>query len=119
MRAEVCGKKSKVVTESGEGETDATFAARTSGPTLEELEAMYLKPKRQVTRARLPWPLEMRPGRTRSTLRGAGGAVATAQPCGEFCRLDGILRRGESKTPWPLAPGTKMRVPMPQKRPAN
>ncbi|MCU0790970.1 MAG: D-alanyl-D-alanine carboxypeptidase, partial [Nitratireductor sp.] len=44
MRAEVCGKKSKVVTESGEGESDATFAAKASGPTLEELEERYLKP---------------------------------------------------------------------------
>ncbi len=118
MRAEVCGKKSKVVTELGEGETDATFAARTSGPTLEELEAIYLKPKGNDTRS-IAVALGNATGPDPFNLTGTGGAVATAQPADSSAALTAFSDAENAKTPWPLAPGTTMRVPVPQKRPAN
>lgn len=110
MREEVCSKKKKV-TESGEGEEgEAGLAA--SGPTLEELEEIYLKPKGSNTASIAialgnasgpdPYGLLAPPVETATTsfaasadAGGVGGAVA-----------------------WPIVPGTKGDpVPVPTPRP--
>lgn len=124
MRAEVCGKKSKVVTESGEGESGDTFAARTSGPTLAEMEEMYLKPK-TTSAPSISLALGNATGPDPFNLLGAT-AVAAATPQSDLATMDEpatvtAFSEGEqSQTPWPVTPGTKgVKVPIPQKRPAN
>ena len=130
MRAEVCGKKAKVVTESGEGESGGeTFAARTSGPTLAEMEEMYLKPKTTST-ASISLALGNATGPDPFNLLGATALAQTAAPGETVAQGDALIdepatvtafSQGDaSQTPWPVTPGTKgVKVPIPQRRPAN
>jgi D-alanyl-D-alanine carboxypeptidase len=124
MRAEVCGKKAKVVTESGEGESGETFAART-GPTLVEMEAMYLKPKTASTSS-ISLALGNATGPDPYNLLGATAVAAAPQAGGDpLANLDepatvtAFSEGDASQTPWPITPGTDgVKVPIPQKRPA-
>lgn len=121
MRAEVCGRKSKVVTESGEGETDATFAARTSGPTLEELEEQYLKPKTREVRS-IAVALGNATGPDPYNLLGTVALAQDSPPQdaeGSSAALTAFSDSDAANTPWPLAPGTNLRVPLPERRPGN
>ncbi len=112
MREEVCSKKAKV-TESGEGEPESKplvaglFAAATKPePTLEELEAIYLKPKGSDTRS-ISVALGNATGPDPYGLIAPEPATETA-----FATSDGVT------TPWPVIPGTKSaKVPVPQPRP--
>jgi D-alanyl-D-alanine carboxypeptidase len=129
MRAEVCGKKSKVVTESGEGESGETFAARTSGPTLAEMEEMYLKPKTNsaasislaLGNATGPDPFNLLGDTAVAQTAAPDAAVAQGDESGEEPAAVSAFSEGQAaQTPWPITPGTKgAKVPIPEKRPDN
>ncbi len=113
MREEVCSKKAKV-TESGEDEpvskplVAGLFAANTkTEPTLEELEAIYLKPKGSDTRS-----ISVALGN--ATGPDPFGLVAPTAPATETA----FAAPSGASTLWPIIPGTNnLRVPVPQPRP--
>jgi D-alanyl-D-alanine carboxypeptidase len=108
MRDEVCGKK-KRVTESGEDEpASASFAlAKPGQQPLEELEAIYLKPKGANTRV-IAVSLGNATGPDPYGLLGGKAEES----------LTAFTPEETASAPWPIVPGTKgLRVPVPEPSP--
>lgn len=118
MREQVCSKKA-VVTESGEDEpeTKAVVASlfgtpAKPEPTLEELEAIYLKPKGSDTRS------------ISIALGNATGpdpfGLLVVVPASENAFSTQAAGQAPPATPWPIAAGTAdVKVPVPQRRPTR
>ena len=108
MREEVCSRK-KRVTESGEGESGDSGLSE-KGPTLEELEAIYLKPK----------------GATPRTVAIALGNATGPDPFGLVAEKDAPAlasyapEEAGANVKWPVMSGTRdVKVPVPTPRPAR
>lgn len=108
MRETVCSRKkaSNAKQDDEEGqEGESVFAMKQ--PTLDDLEAKYLKPKGSNTRV-VPIVLGNASGPDPFGLVAPATAQATA-----------LVPENASNQPWPIVEGTKVKVPLPLPRPST